>query len=328
MKGLADIKQAVRRVVDVVARASDAGGDQDPWITPRDGGGPVVETEHGPVRVVPARGAIPGTKQYPHIPPDPEVPGGGSGKRALERANLEFFPGIHTPAHPTRWEFPTSLDNPHCRWLQTLREMYAMPIAFPASLSPEAGLLVYALVRNIRPRTVIETGTFIGMSTIWIGAALAENGDGGVVHTFDDFGPIARGPWREVEMRSGRMKFVAGLIGAAGLNERVVIHPGNSSFEIRAAHEEFRAGGGVQLAFLDADHGITGCWQDFWAAEVVLNTGGFVLFHDTFPERCGGHMGGRTVLDEMNRKAVGVYEKVDMYLAPMNYGLGIIRRVG
>jgi hypothetical protein len=84
----------------------------------------------------------------------------------------------------------------------------------------------------------------------------------------------------------------------------------------------------VQLAFLDADHGVVGSWQDFWATGPVLNTGGFVLFHDTFPEACGGHMGGRDVLDNTNQKGAGVYEKVDMYLAPMNYGLGLIRRTG
>jgi predicted O-methyltransferase YrrM len=206
--------------------------------------------------------------------------------------------------------------------------MYAMPIAFPASLAPEAGLLLHSLVRNIRPRVVIETGTFIGMSTIWIAAALAENGDRAVVHSFDDFGPIEKGPWRDAELLTGRVEFVAGLIARAGLADHVILHQGNSPFELRAAHDEIRAAGGAQLAFLDADHGVVGCWQDFWAAEPVLNTGGFVLFHDTFPECCGGHMGGRDVLDTVNTKAVGLYEKVDMLLAPMNYGLGIIRRIG
>jgi hypothetical protein len=129
-------------------------------------------------------------------------------------------------------------------------------------------------------------------------------------------------------MLTGRPQFVAANIAAAGLAQHVVMHPGNSSFEIRANHQHFKQAGGVQLAFLDADHGVVGSWQDFWATEPVLNTGGFVLFHDTFPEACGGHMGGRDVLDNTNQKGAGVYEKVDMYLAPMNYGLGLIRRTG
>ncbi len=128
-------------------------------------------------------------------------------------------------------------------------------------------------------------------------------------------------------MLTGRLEFVAGNIARAGLAEHVVFHPGNSSFEIRAAQEEFRAAGGVQFAFLDADHGVIGSWHDFWATEPVLNTGGFVMLHDTFPEYCSWP-GARHVLDHLNEKAVGVYEKVDMYLSPMNYGLGLIRRIG
>ena len=48
---------------------------------------------------------------------------------------------------------------------------------------------------------------------------------------------------------------------------------------------------------------------------------------DTFPEFCSWE-GGRHVLDNLNQRAVGLYEKVDMYLAPINYGLGLIRRIG
>ena len=283
-----------------------------------------LETEHGPVRVVKPRGNIPGTKDYPHVPPDPFVP---RGKMAASRDKLQYFPSMHSAQHPTKWEFPAYLDNSNCRWLQSLKALYANPISFPASLSPEAGLLLHGLIRNIRPRLVIETGTFAGMSTMWIAAALQENGDGGEVHTFDDMGPIEKGPWRDVEMLTGRLEFVAGNIARAGLAEHVVFHPGNSSFEIRAAQEEFRAAGGVQFAFLDADHGVIGSWHDFWATEPVLNTGGFVMLHDTFPEYCSWP-GARHVLDHLNEKAVGVYEKVDMYLSPMNYGLGLIRRIG
>ncbi|MGE3108727.1 MAG: O-methyltransferase [Phycisphaerales bacterium] len=284
----------------------------------------MLRTPDGAVCVVPARGNIPGTKDYPRVPPDPFVP---ASKGAVSRDRLEYFPSMHVSAHPTKWAFPAYLDNPTCRWLQALKGLYAEPISFPASLSPEAGLLLHGLVRNIRPRVVIETGTFVGVSTLWIAAALRENGDGGVVHSFDDMGPIEKGPWREVEMRSGRLEFVAGNIARAGLAEHVVLHPGNSSFEVRAAHEELRSAGGAQFAFLDADHGVLGSWHDFWATEPVLNTGGFVLLHDTFPEYCSWP-GARHVLDNLNAKAVGTYEKLDMYLSPMNYGLGLIRRVG
>ncbi len=317
MKAISHLKTAIRTVVGNPAVAIASAVRTGPKMT-------TVETPHGPIRVVPRRGNIPGTDSYPMPHRPPAVP---SDKQPLPRERLAYYPRWHVQEHPCKWDFPAYLDNPGSRWLQTLKSMYATPIAFPASLAPEAGLLVHSLVRNLRPRTVIETGTFIGMSTIWVAAALRENGDGAQIHTFDDFGPINRGPWREVDMLTGRLEFVAGQIAAAGLAEHVVLHPGNSSFEIRAAHQELRDAGGVQLAFLDADHGVVGAWQDFWATEPVLNTGGFVLLHDTFPEYCS-YDGPRHVLDHLNEQAVGVYEKVDMYLSPMNYGLGLIRRIG
>ena len=76
-----------------------------------------------------------------------------------------------------------------------------MPIVFPASLSPEAGLMLHSLIRNLRPRVIVEVGTFCSVSTHWMAAALHEMGGNGVIHAFDDFGPIYKGPWRDAEMR-------------------------------------------------------------------------------------------------------------------------------
>src|SRR3989442_4223552 len=109
--------------------------------------------------------------------------GGGAGlappeispqRGALARWQFRFFPKLERDLdHPRTWEFPAYLgaDLP---WLRTLRDLYAGPYAFPASIAPEAGLFLFALVRNLRPRTVVEVGSFIGISTIWIAAALEE----------------------------------------------------------------------------------------------------------------------------------------------------------
>ncbi len=50
-------------------------------------------------------------------------------------------------------------------------------------ISAEAGKLLYALVRAIRPATVVEFGTSFGISTIYLAAAAADNGFGRVVTT-------------------------------------------------------------------------------------------------------------------------------------------------
>lgn len=282
-----------------------------------------VHTPFGPVLSMPQRAAD-NQGNYPPPQTGPRVP---HNKKPLPRNQLQHLQTGPADPHPTRWNFPNYLDNPNCKWLTVLKEMYNNPLSFPASLSPEAGLLVHALVRNIRPKRIIETGTFIGMSTLWIASALHENNDGGIIHTFDNFGPIEKGPWRDAELKENRLEFVASILAKAGLADRVRLHVGNSSFELRATHKELQQAGGVELAFLDADHGITGVQQDFYATEPVLKTGGFILFHDTFPEMCGGHEGPRHLLDNINNTAQGLYEKTDLYLGPLNYGLGLLRRL-
>jgi cephalosporin hydroxylase len=249
-------------------------------------------------------------------------------KNPVPRQQYRFFPTFADREHPTRWEFPGYLDNPGCRWLQCLKEMYALPIIFPSSLSPEAGLMLHALVRNMRPRVVIEVGTFLSVSTHWIASALIANGDGGVIHCFDDFGPVHRGPWRDAEMLEGRLDWIKDRLTMAGLLDVVRFHPGDSSTQLIAEREGLASSGGVDLAFIDGDHSVPGACNDLWAVEPVLNTGGYVLLHDTYPELCGDHAGPRHILDTINVITQGCYEKCELNLSPLNYGMGLLRRVG
>jgi predicted O-methyltransferase YrrM len=50
-------------------------------------------------------------------------------------------------------------------------------------ISADAGKLLYALARVIRPTTVIEFGTSYGISTMYLAAAVRDNGAGQVVST-------------------------------------------------------------------------------------------------------------------------------------------------
>jgi predicted O-methyltransferase YrrM len=273
---------------------------------------------------------------------------------------LEHFPRLkRREDHPSGWEFPDYLANPDCRWLFALRELYTQPITFPASLSPQAGMLIHSLVRNLRPRVIIEVGMFCSISTHWMASALLENGCtpgvDAVIHCFDDFAPITKGPWRDDEMPEGRQEFVTDRLTKAGLIDFVRLHPGDSSTNITNAYDELRDLGGVDLAFIDGDHTIPGAVADFVTTETVLNTGGYVILHDTFPNQCGGHKGPRHILDHVRTtrpdparasgritlgrgqaeapdpqpQAVGegLYDRIDVYLGPVNYGLGLLRRL-
>ncbi|QYU68566.1 hypothetical protein J4558_27910 [Leptolyngbya sp. 15MV] len=59
----------------------------------------------------------------------------------------------------------------------------------------------------------------------------------------------------------------------------------------------------------------------------MLNTGGYVVLHDIFPEQCS-HEGPRHLLDHVMSVAAGLYEVCEVYTAPLNYGMAVLRRVG
>ena len=252
---------------------------------------------------------------------------------AIARADLQHFPVGSIEHHPTRWHFPDYLDNPRVPWLGTLKGIYDTPISFPASLSPEAGLLLHALVRNLRPRVALEIGTFMGVSTIWIASALIENrssGPGtlaGVLHSFDDFGPIQKGPWRDQELTENRLDLVRRRLTEAGVAEVVTLHKGDSSTGVARTRERLMDLGGVQLAFIDGDHSFQGVCKDLWAVEPVLSTGGHVILHDTFPEQCACD-GPRQLIDRIQSVATGLYEVCELYLGGWNYGMAVLRRIG
>lgn len=275
-------------------------------------------------------------------PPDrPTVP---VNRYVMPRRHWRFFPRLEDESrHPRAWGFPAWLDA-RVRWVNVLGDLYARAETFPASISPQAGLLLHALVRNIRPRTAVEVGAFVGVSTIWMAAGLEEAGDDpsaapvregqrrGVLHVFDDFGPMPPGPWRGVEIARPRRPMVEEALKRAGLEHRVVLHEGDSSTQLRACREALRGPdpktGGVDLAFLDGDHSVRGVLADLWALEPVLNVGGYVVLHDVYPEQCGGHEGPRHVIDHIRAVAQGLYEVCEVYTAPLNYGMAVLRRVG
>jgi predicted O-methyltransferase YrrM len=54
---------------------------------------------------------------------------------------------------------------------------------FYIPVTPEAGRLLYALIRATRPKTVVEFGMSFGISAVHLAAAVRDNGSGRVVTT-------------------------------------------------------------------------------------------------------------------------------------------------
>jgi predicted O-methyltransferase YrrM len=80
-------------------------------------------------------------------------------------------------------------------------------------ISPQGGQLLYALTRASAPATVVEFGTSFGISTIYLAAAVTDNGTGQVLTT---------------ELSSKKVAAAGANLAAAGLAGPVTILPGDA----------------------------------------------------------------------------------------------------
>ncbi|TXI11022.1 MAG: O-methyltransferase [Rhizobium sp.] len=62
----------------------------------------------------------------------------------------------------------------------------------PLAISQETGALLYMLARSTRARTIVEFGTSFGISTLYLCAALRENGGGHLITTEFEPSKVAR----------------------------------------------------------------------------------------------------------------------------------------
>jgi predicted O-methyltransferase YrrM len=131
-----------------------------------------------------------------------------------------------------------------------------------ASLRLDEAAYLYRLIREQRPRTVVEIGRFRGGSTFLIAAAL----EAGVLHSYD------------IETRQGRAgadldRQLSSALERYGLSDRVQLHVADS----RSVDPPEQT---IDILFVDGDHREEGVRADFerWAPLVV--SGGQLLFHD------------------------------------------------
>jgi predicted O-methyltransferase YrrM len=141
-----------------------------------------------------------------------------------------------------------------------LQDVY-MPV------SPEAGRLLYALVRACRPETVVEFGTSFGISTIHLAAAVTDNGTGRVVTT---------------ELSSRKAAAARENLEQAGLAEVVTILAGD------ALETLGRLTGPVGLVLLDG-------WKDLYLPvlqllQPMLTPGALVVADDSSFESVAGYL--------------------------------------
>jgi predicted O-methyltransferase YrrM len=81
------------------------------------------------------------------------------------------------------------------------------------AIGPEFGKLLYSLVRSTKAQTVVEFGTSFGVSTIYLAAAIRDNGSGKVITT--EFDPEKAAQAKKNLATVGLEEFVEFRIGDA-----------------------------------------------------------------------------------------------------------------
>jgi predicted O-methyltransferase YrrM len=109
-------------------------------------------------------------------------------------------------------------------------------------VTPEAGRLLYALVRATRPQTVVEFGMSLGLSGIHLASAIRDNGSGRVVTT---------------EMSAAKIATAKKNFAEAGLSEVITVLEGDALETLKTLD------GQVDFVLLDG-------WKEFYLPVLQL----------------------------------------------------------
>jgi predicted O-methyltransferase YrrM len=132
---------------------------------------------------------------------------------------------------------------------------------------------LYYLIAHFRPKRVLEIGTHVGASTIYVASALRRFVDGGQLTTADIAdvnGP--KGAWKSLGMPAPPARYISDL-GLGGI----------TTFVTKPAAEMLRTPERYDLVFLDGDHSSLAVYCEISAALGILNPPGVILLHDFYP---------------------------------------------
>jgi predicted O-methyltransferase YrrM len=191
----------------------------------------------------------------------------------------------------------------------------------PASLPPSQGRQLHELILATAPKRVVEIGSFLGLSTLWIASALRILG-AGQVHAVDPFEPKLPFAKSHCGCIVNSAKFVASAVTRAGLDDFVHLEPGYSrqfaqSLQVTQSPE-------IDFLFIDGDHSVGGCLDDFVSYCPFVRRGGHILVHDIHPARCGWP-GPRYLLDHFI--AGSPRFKIEEIVTEPDYGMALITKL-
>lgn len=167
------------------------------------------------------------------------------------------------------------------------------------------GKVLEMISRMIKPRRVLEIGTFTGYSAVCLAKGLA---DDGILHT--------------IELREAESEKAKSFIKQGGLSEKIIVHTGNALEVLNTLNETW------DLVFIDADK--PGYQQYFNQALPNVRKNGFILADNIF-------FHGEVLADEVkgkSAKAMAAFNNfikqrtdIDKVVLTIRDGLYLIRKL-
>ncbi len=189
-------------------------------------------------------------------------------------------------------------------------------------LHPDEGRRLHELaLEAAKLGPCLEVGAYCGKSTLYLGTACRENGT--VLFCVDHHRGSAEQqpgePYFDPELfdprtfRIDTLPFLRATIEKAGLEDTVVPLVCSSRLAARCWKTP------LALIFIDGSHDFESVREDFnlWSRHVMA--GGYLLFHDVFPDPADGGQGPYQAYQEAVSQ--GKY-----HVLPMTRSLGVLRR--
>ncbi len=161
-------------------------------------------------------------------------------------------------------------------WAQDCEDIFKVlpPEESYGGVNPGDRRALYALVRALKPASMLEVGTHIGSSTVHIAQALKTNG-GGHLTTVDiyDVNHADTGSWRKYKTP----RSVKSMLDELGLDNRVTFNSQGAINFLKETDLNF------DMIFLDGDHAAAAVYQEVSLALKHLSQDGVIILHDYFP---------------------------------------------
>ena len=204
----------------------------------------------------------------------------------VDRKQLETIQRIECKGDNLRYKSDLSLSEIfstreiESMWLDSEKEINQFNIPDGAGgVNPGDRRAVYYLINAIKPSSVLEIGTHIGASTVYIASALQKNklaiGIDANLTTVDiiDVNCPIKKPW----LKHGATYSPSEMVDKMGFGSSIEFVVNNSLSYAAKCERRY------DFIFLDGDHSAAAVYQEIPIALDLLNKNGVILLHDYFP---------------------------------------------